>query len=125
MDFSYIFRSAKLIPEKLENAGVVKSDDGTSGQGNEPHAYTLRREICDGDFYALITLNPSEETLTAQVYDSATNEKYALFDNNRAHGTFVGAMRKEVQKIIEEIRANCFYSADVKEKYRPFAENCG
>ena len=120
MDFSYIFRSAKLIGEQLENAGFVKSDGGTSGQGGEPHAFTLRRTICDGDFYALINLNPTEETLTVQVYDSATNEKYALFDNNRAHGTFVGAMRKEVQKIIEEIRANCFYSADVKEKYIAF-----
>ena len=120
MDFSYIFRSAKLIGEQLENAGFVKDNGGAIGQGCEPHAFTLRRTICKSDFYALITLNPTEETLTAQVYDSATNEKYALFDNNRAHGTFVGAMRKEVQKIIEEIRAACFSSADLKEKYIAF-----
>ena len=120
MDFSYIFRSAKLISEHLENAGFEKDDNGAIGQGRESFSYTLRREICDGDFFALISLNPTEETLIAQVYDSATNEKYSLFDNNRAHGAFVGAMRKEVQKIIEEIRANCFYSADVKEKYIAF-----
>ena len=120
MDFSYIFRSAKLIGEQLENAGFVKSDGGTSGQGCEPHAFTLRRTICKSDFYALITLNPSEETLTAQVYDSATNEKYALFDNARSHGSFVASMREEMQNIIEEIRASCFCSADLKEKYIAF-----
>ena len=120
MDFSYIFRSAKLIGEHLENAGFVKSDGISIGQGSEPHAYTLRREICNSDFYALITLNPNEETLTAQVYDSATEEKYALFDNTRSHGSFVASMREEVQNIIEEIRAACFCSADLKEKYIAF-----
>lgn len=120
MDFSYIFRSAKLIGEQLENAGFVKDDGVASGQGCEPHAFTLRREICGGDFYAFITLNLIEETLTAQVYDSATNEKYALFDNARSHGSFVASMREKVQNIIEEIRTTCFISADLKEKYIAF-----
>ena len=120
MDFSYIFRSAKLIGEHLENAGFVKVDSGAQGQGSEMHAYTLSREICNSDFYALITLNQTEETLTAQVYDSVTNEKYALFDNTRSHGSFVASMREEVQNVIEEIRATCFSSADLKEKYIAF-----
>ncbi|MBR1721955.1 MAG: MmcQ/YjbR family DNA-binding protein [Treponema sp.] len=120
MDFSYIFRSAKLIPENLEKTGFSKKTISTSGQGSELHSFTLRRDICGGDFYAVIELNQSEETLTAQVFDSETKEKYTLFDSPRSHGSFVASMREEVQNIIKEIRAACFASADLKEKYIAF-----
>ncbi len=122
MDFSYIFRSAKLIPENIEKAGFTKIEGNDSAHEDKSAAceFSLRRKICGGGFYALFRLNILEQTLTVQTYDSLTDEKYALFDVARAHGSFVSSMRAEVQNIIEEIRSSCFCSADLKEKYVAF-----
>ena len=62
----------------------------------------LKKEIADGQFYAEIKL--SEKTFTADVFETATNEKYVLFNVASAQGAFVGQIRSEVQDVIEEIR---------------------
>ena len=87
MDYSYIFSSAKPLKEKFADFGFKKREG----------SYVCKKTIAGGDFYA--TLAICGETLTAQVYDSATDELYAPFDMARARGAFVAAVREEVQKI--------------------------
>ena len=62
----------------------------------------LKKEIAGGQFYAEIKL--SDKNLSADVYETATNEKYVLFNVASAQGAFVGQIRSEVQDVIEEIR---------------------
>lgn len=78
----------------------------------------LKKEIADGQFYAEIKL--TDKALAADVFETATNEKYVLFNVASAQGAFVGQIRSEVQNLIEDIREMCFISQDIKEKYVDF-----
>ena len=114
MDYSYIFRSAKLKEESLSKAGFNLINEGI---------YSLRTPLSDGSFFADFSLSIKELTLTVQVYDSATSEKYALFDNPKAHGSFVGSLREEVNTKIQQIKSTCFESRDLKEDYFKYLQN--
>ena len=108
MDYSYILNTSVPQKEKLLAYGFTEAD------GN----LVVKKEIADSQFYAEIKL--SEKTLTADVFETATDEKYVLFNVASAHGAFVGQIRSEVQNVIEEIRDKCFISRDIKEKYVDF-----
>lgn len=69
MDYSYIFRSAKIKIDSLKAAGFSSKDDS---------GYFLRLPVSNGDFYADFFLSPASQNLTVQLFDSATGEKYAL-----------------------------------------------
>ncbi|WP_022932283.1 MmcQ/YjbR family DNA-binding protein [Treponema bryantii] len=108
MDYSYILNTSVPQKEKLLAFGFSETGDD----------FALKKEIAGGQFYAEIKL--SDKTLTADVFESATNEKYVLFNVASAQGAFVGQIRSEVQDVIEEIRDKCFLSQDIKEKYVDF-----
>lgn len=115
MDYSHIFSSAKPLKEKFAAFGFKKRGD----------SLVCKKELAGGDFYATLTI--CGEALTAHVYDSATDELYALFDMRNARGAFVAAVREEVQKIVDDFRARCFESKDIHKKYVAFVErefNC-
>ena len=108
MDYSYILNKSVPQKEKLLAFGFTEAD------GN----LLLKKEIAGGQFYTEITL--SDKTLTADVFETSTNEKYVLFNVVSAQGAFVGQIRSEVQDVIGEIRDKCFISQDIKEKYVDF-----
>lgn len=107
MDYSYIFRSAKIKKDSLKAAGFTTSDDNN---------YKMCAPVSNGDFNAEISLSILDETFNVHLFDSATSEKYALFDMP-SHGAFVASLREEVQKIIDEIKAKCFETNDLKDDY--------
>ena len=107
MDYSYIFRSAKINKDSLKAAGFTTSDDNN---------YEMGVPVSNGAFKADITLVLSDQTLTVHLFDSATGEKYALFDMP-SHGAFVASLREEVQKIIDDIKAKCFETNDLKDNF--------
>jgi len=108
MDYSYIFRSAKIKKESLETAGFKTTDDNT---------FSMNQTVSNGAFNADITLSLSEQTLTVHLFDSATEEKYALFDMPNSHGAFVASLREEVQQLVDEIKSKCFETSDLKDDY--------
>jgi len=108
MDYSYIFRSAKIKKESLETAGFKTTDGNT---------FSMNQTVSNGAFNADITLSLSEQTLTVHLFDSATSEKYALFDMPNSHGAFVASLREEVQQLIDEIKSKCFETSDLKDDY--------
>ena len=107
MDYSYIFRSAKIKKDSLKAAGFTTSDD---------NSYEMGVPVSNGTFKADITLVLSDQTLTVHLFDSATGEKYALFDMP-SHGAFVASLREEVQKIIDDIKSKCFETNDLKDDF--------
>lgn len=108
MDYSYIFRFGKIKKHSLENAGFT-TVDGIN--------YSVRCFIANNSFYADIVLSIDKQTLTVQLFDVATDEKYILFDMPNAQGAFVASLREEVQKIIDGIKAQCFETNNLKDKY--------
>lgn len=73
--------------------------------------------ISNGSFKAEISLSLSDESLTVHLFDSATSEKYALFDRTSSNGAFVTSLREEVQKIIDDIKTRCFATNDLKDDF--------
>ena len=114
MDYNYIFRSGKIKKDSLEAAGFETSDGTT---------YEMNTTVSNATFNANITLSLSEQTLIVHLFDSATGEKYALFDMPSSHGAFVASLREEVQNIIEEIRTKCFETNDLKDDYIAWIKN--
>lgn len=108
MDYSYILNKSLPQKEKLLAFGFSEADG----------RLVLKKEIADGQFYVEIKL--SDKNLSADVFETATGEKYVLFNVASAQGAFVGQIRSEVQDVIEEIRDKCFISQDLKEKYVDF-----
>lgn len=114
MDYSYIFRSAKIKKDSLEAAGFATAEGAT---------YTMSPTVSAGAFRADITLSLEAQTLTVHLFDTETGEKYALFDMPSSHGAFVASLREEVQQIIDEIRSKCFESKDLKKDYIGWIKN--
>ena len=108
MDYSYIFRSAKIKKDSLEAAGFKTTDGKT---------FSMNQTVSNGAFNAEFTLSLSEQTLTVHLFDSATGEKYALFDMPNSHGAFVASLREEVQQLVDEIKSKCFETNDLKDDY--------
>ena len=108
MDYSYIFRSAKIKIDSLKTAGFSKSDDSS---------YFLRLPVSNGDFYADFALSPASQSLVVQLFDSSTGEKYPLFDMPRSQGAFVASLREEVQKLVDKLKSSCFEVHDLKDEY--------
>lgn len=114
MDYSYIFRSAKIKKDSLEAAGFATTDGAT---------YTMSPTVSAGAFRADITLSLEAQTLTVHLFDTETGEKYALFDMPSSHGAFVASLREEVQVLIDDIKSECFESKDLKDDYISWIKN--
>ena len=108
MDYSYIFSSGKIKKDSLKAAGFCSSD-GIN--------YFMDRSVSKGAFNAKINLSLEKASLTIQLFDSSTKERYALFDMPNAHGAFIASLREEVQQIVEDIKTTCFETDNLKEKY--------
>lgn len=106
MDYSYILNTSVPQKNNLKEFGftICTNDSAASDNG---HKFVLKKEIADGEFYVLIQL--TDMSLTADVFETSTDEKYVLFNVSSAQGAFVGKLRSEVQDVIEEIREECFY----------------
>ena len=115
MDYSYIFRAARAKPQTFEKFGFELTDGNT---------FTCKKELPapNDNFYTILTLNPKEETLTARVYESDTDEPYTLFDVPSARGAFISQIREQVQEIVNDFRARCFETADLKDNFFDFAK---
>ena len=77
----------------------------------------MQQPVSNGSFNAIFLLSTVDQTLTVQLFDSATGEKYALFDMNNARGAFVTSLRQEVQNIVDCIKSICFETQDLKDDY--------
>ena len=114
MDYSYIFRSAKIKKDSLKATGFATTDGET---------YTMSPTVSAGAFRADITLSLEAQTLSVHLFDTETGEKYALFDMPSSHGAFVASLREEVQKFIDDIKSKCFESKDLKDDYISWIKN--
>lgn len=109
--------------KKLEQYGFKKNKD----------IYFYSTDIMNGEFILNISVI-NENKIQTEVIEKAFNEPYTLHLVENAQGTFVGQVRSQYNKIIDEIKEKCFeinafeweYSYKIldyaKEKYASPAE---
>ena len=127
MDFSYVFRSAVPLYERFAGFGFEKRGE----------TYVLKRDLAGTDFYALLTVtgssrqgaalsdqtadkNSRPDTLTAEVFERETDERYVLFDVKQSVGSFVAELREQIRSLVEEFRSSCFESCNIREKFEEY-----
>lgn len=86
----------KINTKKLSSFGFVKNDG----------IYVYKTDILDGQFYIELTVSNGEK-LFARVVEKEFDEEYTLHLVPEAVGSFVGAVRGEVEKLVEKFERQC------------------
>jgi predicted DNA-binding protein (MmcQ/YjbR family) len=92
------FLGRECIPSQLRKFGFKKKGDG----------YYYQRPILDDQF--IINVCVCGDKVTADVYDVFAEDNYYLHLVEDAEGSFVGQIRAEYEKLLEELSA-CFKPA--------------
>lgn len=79
--------------------------------GFKPSAggYVYRAPLVDGQFEAVVSVT-DDGRVTADVVDAETGEVYALVKVAAVTGAFVGKIRSELETVLTEVAAKCFYA---------------
>ena len=83
--------------EKLSAFGFVKDGE----------RYIYHCPIVDGQFNLSVYIDENGE-ISSEVYDIASEELYLLHLVKDATGSFVGRVRDECEKILNQVKENCF-----------------
>ena len=82
--------------QKLKDYGFKKDKD----------KYSYSVDIMNGDFTLNIDII-NENEIRTELIEKAFNEPYTLHLVEDAQGTFVGQIREQYEKIIDEIKEKC------------------
>ena len=115
MNYSHIFSSYVPNTEKLEAFGFFEAEGADNAK-----IFCCKKDLPASGFSADFTLNLEKSLLDVHVFDEASNERYDLFDVSGAHGTFVGEIREQVQRIVDDFCKTCCASADLHDDYAAF-----
>lgn len=88
-------RVQELAPEKLLQYGCIQEKD----------TYRCIQRLKTADFYAVITYE--NQKLRADVYDALLQELYMPFYVKTANGSFVSAIREEIDELMEKLVRAC------------------
>ncbi len=93
------FKNKKANINKLIEFGFIKKDE----------EYTFKTFLLDGQFEMIILLDKDDYVITKLV-DTGTREEYVLHLIKTATGEFVGKVKEEYEKTLNEISNACFDS---------------
>ncbi|MDE7087180.1 MAG: MmcQ/YjbR family DNA-binding protein [Clostridia bacterium] len=102
LDIKQLFYGRKAEIKALKEYGFAPADGG---------GYICRKDIVDGQFYLEVTVKDGE--VKATVYDKEAECPYYLFAVEGAEGAFVGEVRSEYERVLNEISDRCFSAAEV------------
>ncbi len=100
-DIKQLFYGRKANNKALAEFGFEKSDN----------AFKYSEEILNGQF--LLTVTVEKDEVKAAVYDIEAECPYYLYAVEGAAGTFVGEVRAEYERVLNEISDKCFSRAEV------------
>lgn len=92
-----MFKNYKVDFNKLISYGFIKIKNS--------YQYTVC--ICEGQFELIIQVD-EHGLIKTQLYDVNSKEEYVLHLMEDVAGEFVGKIRGEYQKILQDIKDNCF-----------------
>ena len=89
----------RYIPnfDKLEDYGFIKSDD----------AYRIEKLFKENSFKAVITVK-SDNSISGTVYDVENDDEFLPLRIENNQGAFVNEVKSEYEKLLVDIRDNCF-----------------
>lgn len=102
-------KNLKIDFQKLSALGFVKEDD----------YYVSQTQIMDNQFYLIIKIG-ANNVVCSDVIECETNEKYYLYYVSTSTGKFIGSIREEYGKIIENVKNTCCSKNIFKSKYAQF-----
>lgn len=91
--------------------GLSPEREKLAAFGFKPEAggYVYRAPLADGQFEAVVNV-AADGRVTADAVDAETGEVYALVKVAAATGAFVGKIRSELEAVLTEAAAKCFYA---------------
>ncbi len=92
-----IFKNLKYNSKKLCQFGFVKKND----------KFILNKKILNNEFNLEIVVF-SDNTLSTKLSELSSGEIYTLHLAPSSSGEFVGAIKEQYQKILDEIKEKCF-----------------
>lgn len=93
-----IIDNKKLLDKSLlTNFGFILNDD----------KYTYERNILNGDFKVVISINNSDNQIISKIIDNYLNEEYSMVDIETLTGEFVGKVKDEYKSVIEQFINKC------------------
>lgn len=92
---------------KLTDFGFVKKSD----------AYVYVTTILDGQFEMNVDISAQNGKVTTKLIDTSTEEIYTLHLVAEASGAYVGAVRAEYERVLNEIADECFEKDVFKSRY--------
>ncbi len=101
-----IFRQYKVDFNKLSDYGFIFQDD----------SYNFSTNILGEQMNLTLNIH-SNKSMQMQIFDLESNEEYTLYLAENASGVFVGEVRKELEKVLLDLRNKCFYKTIFKSKY--------
>lgn len=96
VDTDEIFHNRKYRRDALERYGFAADGGG----------YVYAEDILDGQFTLRVTV--TDGGVAAKVWDAASDDEYTLHLVESADGGFVGALRAEYGRILQDIADRCF-----------------
>ena len=85
-----------------------------SKENKENNTYYYEKEICDNQFKVIVEVKKNK--LISKVIDIYNEEEYVLVDIEDAVGEFVGKIRQEYEKVLDDIIKKCTEKEVYKEK---------
>ncbi len=101
-----IFRQYKVDFNKLSDYGFIFANESYNFSTN-----ILGEQMC---LHLTVQTN---ESMQLQVFDLECGEEYTLYLAENASGVFVGEVRKELEKVLLDLRNKCFNKTIFKSKY--------
>lgn len=84
------------------------------GFTNDGNLFRYSAKIMDGQF--LLTVKISENTICSDVVEIVSGEPFTLYHIDGASGAFVGQIKSEAEKILNDICEKCFYNEIFKSR---------
>ena len=101
-----ILKDLKINFEKLLGLGFIKKDN----------YYEYETKIIDNQFSLIIKID-KDNSISSDVIDLSTNEKFILYDVTNATGEYIGKIREEYNNIIETVKSTCCCKNIFKSEY--------
>lgn len=92
-----VFKYKRAVWDKLIVYGFEKSGE----------SFIYRTFICENSMRLTVAVDNSGK-ITTEVWDTETEEPYTLFLVDGAAGEFVGRVREEYTRVLEDIAERCF-----------------
>ena len=101
-----LFKNRKLNPARIVTYGFTEKKDG----------YVYSAELINGQLEMTVSVTKTGK-VSAKITDIVTKEEYIIHQVSDLYGGFVGKVREEYDRILNDIAGKCFETDVFKSEY--------